>query len=213
MNKEFGEIFRRDPYARAADYDSKWCVTHEATDPRQVNISTALGQSKRRIVPSGTESRMSAEGLHSGGGEGRGEKREASRGRREEERGGAMLYGGAELKVVASFGRCYADDGSAGFEWADWRPRPFDETIIYEMHVGSFTPEGTLQVPPITSGHARDLSKPGGEDSESSCRGSNRRWGPRRLVAFCMLCLCDSKEVVEGLPALRLRLLPGAGGA
>ena len=24
MNKEAGEIFRRDPYARASDYDSKW---------------------------------------------------------------------------------------------------------------------------------------------------------------------------------------------
>ena len=42
--------------------------------------------------------------------------------------------------------RCYADDAGVNFEWADWKPRPFDETIIYEMHVGSFTPEGTLKV-------------------------------------------------------------------
>lgn len=64
MNKD-AEIFRRDPYARAADYDSKWC---------------------------------------------------------------------------------YVDDCGVNFQWSDWSPRPFDETIIYEMHVGSFTPEGTLEV-------------------------------------------------------------------
>ena len=27
---------------------------------------------------------------------------------------------------------------------ADWRGRPWEETVIYEMHIGTFTPEGTL---------------------------------------------------------------------
>lgn len=31
------------------------------------------------------------------------------------------------------------------FEWdGDWRGRPWRETVLYEMHVGTFTPEGTL---------------------------------------------------------------------
>jgi len=38
---------------------------------------------------------------------------------------------------------CYVDDAKA-FEWSEHELRPFDEVIIYEMHVGSFTPEGTL---------------------------------------------------------------------
>ncbi len=39
---------------------------------------------------------------------------------------------------------CFLDD-PAGFEWSapasGHAPRPFDEYLIYEMHVGSFTPE------------------------------------------------------------------------
>jgi 1,4-alpha-glucan branching enzyme len=33
-----------------------------------------------------------------------------------------------------------------GFEWSDdrWRGRPWDEAVIYELHVGAFTPEGTF---------------------------------------------------------------------
>lgn len=33
----------------------------------------------------------------------------------------------------------------AAYDWADgdWRGRPWDEAVIYELHVGTFTPEGT----------------------------------------------------------------------
>jgi maltooligosyltrehalose trehalohydrolase len=32
-----------------------------------------------------------------------------------------------------------------GFDWTDteWRGRPWEETVLYELHVGTFTPEGT----------------------------------------------------------------------
>jgi 1,4-alpha-glucan branching enzyme len=32
------------------------------------------------------------------------------------------------------------------FEWSDasWRGRPWEEAVIYELHVGTFTPEGTF---------------------------------------------------------------------
>ncbi|KAG1668585.1 hypothetical protein FOA52_007320 [Chlamydomonas sp. UWO 241] len=38
---------------------------------------------------------------------------------------------------------CFVDDPTL-FEWSPVERRPYDETIIYEMHVGSFTPEGTF---------------------------------------------------------------------
>jgi 1,4-alpha-glucan branching enzyme len=41
---------------------------------------------------------------------------------------------------------CFVDAGAAAFEWraADWEPPAFPDYAIYELHVGSFTPEGTL---------------------------------------------------------------------
>lgn len=35
----------------------------------------------------------------------------------------------------------------AGFTWTDahWHGRPWHETVLYELHVGAFTPEGTFQ--------------------------------------------------------------------
>jgi len=35
----------------------------------------------------------------------------------------------------------------AAFEWMDdqWRGRPWEETVIYELHVGTFTPEGSFR--------------------------------------------------------------------
>jgi 1,4-alpha-glucan branching enzyme len=38
---------------------------------------------------------------------------------------------------------CFVDDPTA-FKWSPHTLLPFEETIIYEMHVGSFTPVGTL---------------------------------------------------------------------
>jgi len=34
----------------------------------------------------------------------------------------------------------------AGFDWQDaaWRGRPWEEAVVYELHVGSFSPEGTF---------------------------------------------------------------------
>src|SRR5205085_3959340 len=33
----------------------------------------------------------------------------------------------------------------AQYQWKDtgWRSRPWNETVVYELHVGTFTPEGT----------------------------------------------------------------------
>jgi malto-oligosyltrehalose trehalohydrolase len=35
----------------------------------------------------------------------------------------------------------------AAYDWkdADWRGRPWDEAVVYELHIGTFTPEGTFR--------------------------------------------------------------------
>ena len=35
----------------------------------------------------------------------------------------------------------------ASFAWSDlpWRPRPLSSAIIYELHIGTFTSEGTFR--------------------------------------------------------------------
>jgi len=33
----------------------------------------------------------------------------------------------------------------SAFSWQDWRGRPWHEVVIYELHVGTFTPEGTFR--------------------------------------------------------------------
>ena len=34
----------------------------------------------------------------------------------------------------------------AAFDWQDtaWRGRPWEEAVVYELHVGTFSPEGTF---------------------------------------------------------------------
>jgi len=51
---------------------------------------------------------------------------------------------------------CYVDD-PASFNWSPWTLRPFDEYMIYEMHVGSFTPEGTFAAAAAKLDHIASL--------------------------------------------------------
>ena len=41
------------------------------------------------------------------------------------------------------------------YEWPDdaWRGRPWHEAVVYELHVGTFTPEGTFAAARRTSSH------------------------------------------------------------
>jgi malto-oligosyltrehalose trehalohydrolase len=46
-----------------------------------------------------------------------------------------------------------------GFGWTDWgwRGRPWHEAVVYELHVGTFTPEGTFRAAIERLDHLRDL--------------------------------------------------------
>lgn len=50
-------------------------------------------------------------------------------------------------------------DDTAAFEWknTDWVPRPFEEYLIYECHVGSYTPEGTFAAAQAKLQHVADM--------------------------------------------------------
>nr|WP_207956106.1 hypothetical protein [Rubrobacter marinus] len=57
--------------------------------------------------------------------------------------------GGSRPRVeVPARGRARAEHGRGPerFEWDDegWRGRPWEETVLYELHVGTFSPEGTF---------------------------------------------------------------------
>ncbi len=45
------------------------------------------------------------------------------------------------------------------FPWADalWHGRPLDEYVLYELHVGTFTPDGTLDSAIARLNYLRDL--------------------------------------------------------
>jgi maltooligosyltrehalose trehalohydrolase len=59
-----------------------------------------------------------------------------------------------ELKVPDPASRCNPRDvhgpsavvDPESFEWSDaaWRGRPWEEAVLYELHIGTFTPEGTF---------------------------------------------------------------------
>jgi len=58
-------------------------------------------------------------------------------------------------------GECWneaVDNRASSFPWTDgYTLRPFEEYIIYEMHVGSFTPEGTLKSAEAKLDHVGNL--------------------------------------------------------
>ena len=48
------------------------------------------------------------------------------------------------------------------FNWSDrgWRGRPWEEAVIYELHVGTFTPEGTFRAAIEKLDASRSLASP-----------------------------------------------------
>ena len=65
------------------------------------------------------------------------------------------------------------------FEWRDedWRGRPWEETVLYELHVGSFTPEGTFAGVKSKLDHLVDLGVTAIELMPLSDFPGGRNWG------------------------------------
>ena len=65
------------------------------------------------------------------------------------------------------------------FEWSDghWRGRPWTEAILYELHVGTFTHEGTFQAATAKLGHLTELGITAIELMCLADFAGNRNWG------------------------------------
>ncbi|ORE93179.1 malto-oligosyltrehalose trehalohydrolase [Stappia sp. 22II-S9-Z10] len=64
------------------------------------------------------------------------------------------------------------------FAWkTPWKGRPWAETVIYEMHVGTFTPEGTFQAAIAKLPHLAELGITAVEVLPLAHFGGNRGWG------------------------------------
>jgi maltooligosyltrehalose trehalohydrolase len=67
----------------------------------------------------------------------------------------------------------------AWFEWSDqnWRGLPWNEAVIYELHVGTFTPEGTIAGAEKKLDYLTELGVTAVEVMPVSSFPGNRNWG------------------------------------
>jgi malto-oligosyltrehalose trehalohydrolase len=65
------------------------------------------------------------------------------------------------------------------FQWSDsqWRGRPWNEAVLYELHVGTFTPEGTFRAAIERLDHLRDLGVTAVELMCICAFAGQRSWG------------------------------------
>ncbi|MDU6924216.1 malto-oligosyltrehalose trehalohydrolase [Franconibacter helveticus] len=65
------------------------------------------------------------------------------------------------------------------YEWQNrqWKGRPWEETVVYEMHIGTFTPEGTFKAAMAKLPYLAELGVTMIEVLPLSQFGGNRGWG------------------------------------
>jgi maltooligosyltrehalose trehalohydrolase len=74
----------------------------------------------------------------------------------------------------------------AGFDWQDrlWRGRSWKEAILYELHVGTFTPEGTYRGAELKLDYLADLGVTAIELMPVSSFPGRRNWGYDGVLPF-----------------------------
>ena len=72
------------------------------------------------------------------------------------------------------------------FQWRDhnWRGRPWEEAVIYELHVGAFTPEGTFRGVEQKLDYLRDLGVTAVELMPVADFSGSRNWGYDGVLPF-----------------------------
>lgn len=67
----------------------------------------------------------------------------------------------------------------AAYQWqtTDWHGRPWEETVVYEMHIGTFTPQGTFRAAIEKLPYLAQLGVTMLEVLLVSQFGGNRGWG------------------------------------
>ena len=74
----------------------------------------------------------------------------------------------------------------AAYQWRDgsWRGRPWHEAVLYEMHVGAFTPEGTFRAAIERLDHLVDLGVTALELMPLADFPGRRNWGYDGVLLF-----------------------------
>jgi maltooligosyltrehalose trehalohydrolase len=99
-----------------------------------------------------------------------------------------------ELKVLDPASRYQVDTvhgpsqvvDPAAFDWqdTDWRGRPWEEVVLYELHVGTFTPEGTYNALTEKLDYLRDLGITAIELMPIAQFPGERNWGYDGVLPF-----------------------------
>lgn len=103
------------------------------------------------------------------------------------------------------------DPGS--FEWSDdhWRGRPWSEAVIYELHVGAFTPEGTFAGAEKRLDYLADLGVTAIELMPLSSFPGRRNWGYDGVLPFAPPAVYgrpdDLKQFINAAHARHLMVL------
>lgn len=78
----------------------------------------------------------------------------------------------------------------AGYQWQNtgWQGRPWEETVVYEMHIGTFTPEGTFRAAIEKLPVLAELGITMLEVLPVSQFGGNRGWGYDGVLLYAPHC-------------------------
>jgi malto-oligosyltrehalose trehalohydrolase len=87
------------------------------------------------------------------------------------------------------------------FEWTDgdWRPPPWRESVIYELHVGTFTPEGTFAAAAGRLEHLRQLGVTVIELMPIAEFPGSRGWGYDGVLPYAPSSAYGSPEDLKSL--------------
>jgi maltooligosyltrehalose trehalohydrolase len=96
------------------------------------------------------------------------------------------------------------------FEWSDrgWMPPPFDRLVIYELHVGTFSPQGTFRGVMDRLGELADLGVTAIELMPVADFAGERNWGYDGVALYaparCYGTPADLRALVDAAHAHRL---------
>jgi maltooligosyltrehalose trehalohydrolase len=87
------------------------------------------------------------------------------------------------------------------FEWGDgdWKGRPWEETVLYELHVGVFTPEGTFAAAGEKLDYLADLGVTAIELMPLSDFPGGRNWGYDGVLPYAPDSSYGTPEDLKGL--------------
>ncbi len=126
-----------------------------------------------------------------------------------------------DLRVPDPASRCNPDDVHApsmvvdpgAYEWTDasWRGRPWNEAVIYELHIGTFTPEGTFAAAIDQLDYLVELGVTALEIMPVADFPGHRNWGYDGVLPYApdsaYGTVEDLKRLVDAAHARRLMVL------